>query len=141
MQALKPSSSFERNVEDELRERGYKIERVERAEGLFQVSSEVKQTNTDAGDQTLYVLSIGQVSAERAYDVIAGKTVPVSEQVIRGTGERKVSLNDDIFAVPESQYSEVAFKSYEGRALTMCLHHPSLELQTEDGGAANRRRR
>ncbi len=130
VQALKPSSSFDRNVEDELRERGYKIERVNSPEGLFRVSSEVKQANAETGDQTLYVLSIGQVSAERAYEVIADKTVPVSEQVIRGTRARKVSLNDDIFEVPESQYSEVAFKSYDGPGIDDVLAPPQL-------GAAN----
>ncbi len=130
VQALKPSSSFDRTVEDELRERGYKIERVNSPEGLFRVSSEVKQGGTGAGEQTLYVLSIGQVSAERAYEVIADKTVPVSEQIIRGTRARKVSLNDDIFEVPQSQYSEVAFRSYDGPGIDDVLAPPKL-------GAAN----
>ncbi len=113
-----------------MRERGYKIERVKGPEGLFRISAEVKPAGTNADDQTLYVLSIGQVSAERSYDVIADKTVPVSEQIIRGAKEHKVSLNDDIFEVPQSQYSEVAFKSYEGPSIDDMLSAPEL-------GAAN----
>ncbi|WP_157736487.1 hypothetical protein [Granulosicoccus antarcticus] len=126
VQALKPASSFARDVEDELRERGYKIERISAPEGLYRVNAEIRQASQQADGEPLYMLTIGQVSAERAYKVIADKTVPVSEQIIRGTRQRTVALNDDIFEVPQSEYSVVAFKAYEGPSIEDLLAPPAL---------------
>lgn len=124
VQVAPPRSRFEREVEGELRERGFKVERVKGHEGLNRVTPEIRQVKTDTGVQDLYVLSVGQLSVERQYDVVASKTVPVSEQIIRGTRERKIKLDDEIFEAPDSQYSAVAFKSYEGPGIDDMLAPP-----------------
>lgn len=125
VQLSAPRTSFERQVEKELIERGYKVERVKGHEGLNHVSPEIRLVKTDAGEQELYVVSVGQLSVERQFDVLADKTVPVSEQVIRGTRERTITLDDAIFEVPESDYSKVAFKPYEGPDIGDMLAAPS----------------
>lgn len=114
VQLAPPRSRFERQVEDELRDRGYKVERVSGAQGLNRVAPEIRQLKTDAGEQELYVLSVGQVSVERQYEVVADKTVPASKQIIRGSRERKITLDDEIFEIQNSEYSDVAFEEYEG---------------------------
>lgn len=114
VQISKPRSSFERHINEELVERGYKLELINSEEGLNQVRPAIKQLNTDADEQELYVLSIGQISVERAYEIVADKTVPTSEQTFRGAKKRSIALNDDIFDVPESSFSTVAFKAYDG---------------------------
>lgn len=114
VQMAQPSSEFNRHVKDELNDKGYKVETVAREKGINQVRPEIKSVVTDDGEQDMYVLNIGRVSAERAYAIVAGKTVPVSEQVIRGVDERQVTLNDDIFEAPGSAYTRVSFKPYAG---------------------------
>jgi len=121
VQLSSPRSSFERQVEKELQDRGYKVERVKGREGLTHVTPEVRKVDTDSGEQDLYVVSVGQLSIERSYDVVADKTVPVSEQIIRGTRERSIKLDDDIFDAPDNEYSEVVFKSYEGPDIAAML--------------------
>jgi hypothetical protein len=125
VQMMEPNSAFDRQVESVLGERGFKLERIKDEEGINQVKPEIKRVSTASGDQQLYVLAIGTVSVERAYDVVADKTVPVSEQVIRGTRERKVTLNDDIFEAPNSTYTAVAFKPYEGPQIEDMLAPPT----------------
>ncbi|MGQ7846501.1 hypothetical protein ACUNV4_18615 [Granulosicoccus sp. 3-233] len=124
VQVAPPRSRFERQIESELRERGYKVERVAGHEGLNRVTPEIRQINSEEGEQDLYVLSVGQLSVERQYDVVADKTVPTSEQIIRGTRERAINLDDDIFDVPDSEYSAVAFKPYDGPGIDDVLAPP-----------------
>ncbi|NND90106.1 MAG: hypothetical protein HKN42_04520 [Granulosicoccus sp.] len=130
VQVVKPHSSFSRQVETELDNRGYKLERVDGQEGLNQVKPEIRHVATEAGEKRLYVVSIGQVSVERAFDVIADKTVPASEQIIRGTKERRVSLNDDIFEAPASEYTTVAFKPYQGPQIADVLAAPDTKSRS-----------
>lgn len=121
VQVAPPRSRFERKVEGELRERGYKLERVKGQKGLNRVTPEIRQVKTEAGEQELYVLSVGQVSVERQFEVIADKTVPASKQVIRGSRERNITLDDGIFAVPDTEFSDVAFEEYEGPGIDEML--------------------
>ncbi len=115
VQVAKPRSAFDHQVHKELDGRGFKLETVAIEEGLNQVKSAIKRVDGNTGSNPqVYVLAIGQVSVERAYDVVADRTVPVSEQIIRGVEERTVTLNDDIFEVPDSTYSSVSFQAYEG---------------------------
>ena len=124
VQVSKPMTSFGRHINEELEERGYKLETITTEKGLNQVKAVVRQVNSDSGERDLYVLSIGQVSVERSYDVVADTTVPVSEQVFRGAQEREIALNDEIFDVPNSAFSTVAFKAYEGPQIDDVLAAP-----------------
>lgn len=130
VQVSKAKSSFEQHINDELQDRGYKLEMLGTGQGLNQVKSVVKRIKSEAGEQNLYVLSIGQISVERSYDIVANTTVPTSEQVFRGVAERTVTLNDDIFAVPDSTFSSVAFKPYEGRKIEDVLAAPGSQGKT-----------
>lgn len=114
VQMAQPSSEFRKHIKQELNDQGYKIETIASEEGINQVRPEIKSLDADGSKQDVYVLNIGRVSAERAYAVVAGKTVPVSEQIIRGVEERKVTLNDDIFEAPDSAFTSVTFKPYAG---------------------------
>lgn len=130
LQISKPRSSFERQVNEELGGRGYKLEMVNSEEGLNQVKPAIKRLKTDTDAQKLYVLSIGQISVERSYDIVADKTVPTSEQVFRGAQKRTIKLNDDIFEVPESTFSTVAFKAYDGPKIQDVLAAPAPKKRT-----------
>jgi hypothetical protein len=115
VQVSKPKTTFDKHVQRELAARGYKLEEVGAGDGVNVVKSQVRRVPGENGAmQSLYVLAIGQVSVERAYDTLADKTVPVSEQVVRGSDQRSLALNDDIFEVPNSPYSNVAFGDYDG---------------------------
>ncbi|MFK7852598.1 MAG: hypothetical protein AB8B79_00735 [Granulosicoccus sp.] len=114
VQITRRNSHFGQHINEELQERGYKLELVNSEEGLNQVKPQIKQSASEKGEQKRYVLTIGQISVERSYAIVADSTVPISEQVIRGAEQRKISLNDDIFEVPDSEFSTVAFKAYEG---------------------------
>lgn len=114
VQVVKSRSDFSQHVRDELDDKGFKLETVSGDEGLNQVKPLIKRIDTDIGEQNVYVLSIGKISVERAYAVVSDKTVPVSEQVIRGADERLVALNDEIFEAPDSSYRSVSFKAYDG---------------------------
>lgn len=115
VQIDKPRTRFDKQVHRELAQRGYKLEEVGVGDGINVVKSQVRRVPGEDGKvQNLYVLAIGKVSVERAYETLAQKTVPISEQVVRGSEERTVSLNDDIFEVPNSPFSKVAFKDYDG---------------------------
>ena len=124
VQVAPPRSRFERQVESELRDRGYKVERVKGHEGLNRVTPEIRQVTSDDGADDLYILSVGQLSVERKYEVVADKTVPASEQIIRGTRERRISLDDGIFDAADSEYSTVAFKPYDGPDINDMLAPP-----------------
>lgn len=122
VQVSKPESTFARYVQQELSDRGYKLQPaldgVADGGGAADGGGENNLVNArttqvvraGVGKQNLYVLAVGSVSVERAYDTVAGKTVPVSELVVRGTEEQNVELNDDIFEVPDSPFSTVAYK-------------------------------
>jgi hypothetical protein len=140
VQVVKPSSAFSQQVENKLEEKGFKLERVEAQEGVNRVKPEIKQVNTASGEKQLYVVSIGQVSVERAFDVVADKTVPVSEQVIRGTKERRVTLNDNIFEAPDSTHTSVAFKPYDGPRIEDVLAPPSPAEKNRPGQGLDRQR-
>lgn len=114
VQVLKPSTAFGKQVHQKLHERGYKVETVASAKGMNQVKPSIKRVPVDGGMQKLYSVSIGQISAERAFSVVDEKTVPVSDQVIRGIKKRKLTLNDDIFEISNDAYSVVEFKAYAG---------------------------
>lgn len=111
VQIDEPQSTFAQHIEQELGERGYKLAPVseEAAQNLVKASTTQIVTPT-VGKQNLYILSIGDVSVERAYDTVAGKTVPVSELVVKGVEQRNVQLNDGIFEVPDSPFSTVAYQ-------------------------------
>jgi len=130
VQVSRPRSSFERHVNEELDERGYKLEMIASEEGLNQVKPAIRQLSSETGKQNLYVLSIGQITVERAYDIVADKTVPTSELIFRGAEERKISLNDDIFDVPDSAFSTVAFKAYDGPQIKDVLAAPAPQQRT-----------
>ncbi|MFK7893431.1 MAG: hypothetical protein AB8B63_21625 [Granulosicoccus sp.] len=108
----KPRSNFERAVVSELSDRGYTIGPAGESEGSKQVFSQISSKADDSGTrQELYVLQIGDMSFERSYDTLAERTVPVSELTIRGGNGREVELDDDIFEVPNSPYSDVVYEN------------------------------
>jgi len=135
VQMTEPTTDFTRNVKTKLQAQGYKVETILHSEGVNQVRPEIKAMRGNAADQNLYVLNIGRVSAERAYATVAGNTVPVSEQVIRGVDERKVTLNDDIFETPDTGFTQVAFKPYNGPNIDDVLA-PEASKSTPDGTPA-----
>jgi len=136
VQMTEPTSGFTRSVKAELLAQGYKVDTILHGEGVNQVNPQIKEMNDDDAEQNLYILNIGRVSAERAYATIAGQTVPVSEQVIRGVDERKVTLNDDIFDKPDAGFTQVAFKPYNGPTIEDVLA-PEASQSAADSIPAN----
>jgi len=113
VQITKPENAFERHVHEEMTEQGFKLEQVGEGQGANGVNTDIRRIDVDAAP--LYVLSIGEISAERRFDRVDGQTVPLSELVLRGGDGRSVKLNDsDLFNDFDSAYSTVAFKPYEG---------------------------
>lgn len=115
VQISKPKTTFDKHIQNELAQRGYKLEPLGRGEGTNAVRSSFREMVDENGvTKDLYVLAIGKVSVERAFETVAGKTVPVSELVVRGSDERTFALNDEIFEVPDSPFSKVAYEDYQG---------------------------
>ena len=138
VQVAEPDSDFDRQVQSELDNRGFKLERVDTEGGINRVVPQVTTVPSGTGLRQLYVLAIGQVSVERAFDVIEQKTVPASEQVIRGTTKRTVSLNDEIFSADTGEeYASVSFMPYTGPTISDVLSAkvPSADLDLENGSA------
>lgn len=127
LQIRKDDSDFSRAIRRALEQGGFNLENISRDQGMNQVASEVKRIRTETREKESYVLRIGRVSIERAYSVINGHTVPVSEQNIRGVDDVSIALNDDIFVAPSSAFSSVAFKPYEGPRIDDVLAAPVIE--------------
>lgn len=131
VQISKPKTRFDRHIQDELEQRGYKLEPVGKGDGTNVVRSQVKRVADENGtSRNLYVLAIGKVSVERAFDTLADKTVPVSELIVRGSDERNFSLNDDIFEVPDSPFSKVSYQEYDGPQIKDVLKPASSARRT-----------
>ncbi len=109
VQMSKTDNAFERQVYAEMSQRGYKLETSSIKNAVNSVDALVRPAVT--GDSSLYVLSVGQLTAERHYARIDGKTVPTSELVIRGGETRTVTLNDDdVFGTTNALVSNVVFE-------------------------------
>lgn len=116
VQVSAPDNAFERQVQQQMSERGYKIERTDAVEGENIVEALSRSVDDDDKGSALYVLSVGELSAERHYAVVNGLTVPTSELVIRGGQARTITLDDDGFADTDAQLSNVVFKADDASA-------------------------
>lgn len=116
VQVTKPDNAFERQVHEQMSELGFKLESVNDGQGANGVEAVILSATPDSlSAAPLYVLSIGDISAERNYDTIDGRTFPASELTLRGGGERVVTLNDsELFDEYDGALSTVAFKPYDG---------------------------
>jgi len=116
VQVSRPATTFDRSIQNELEDLGYKLEPASDNSQRNLVKTQISPVViAGIGKQSLYTLRIGAVSVERAYDTVAGKTVPVSELVVRAAAFESlqangVDLNDDIFEVPDSPFSTVAYE-------------------------------
>ena len=114
VQISPPTNRFEQQVHNDLTQRGYKLKTIDNdnvagalAAGNV-VDAKIQASDADA---PLYILSIGEISAERQFSLLDGQTVPVSEMVMRGDDERAIALNDkDVFGAEDELYSKVAFE-------------------------------
>lgn len=99
---------FEQRILLDMEEQGYKLE--ESNAGPNQLTAEIRPALEP--DAPLYVVSIGDISAERHYTQIDGTAVPVSEMVIRGGEQRTIVPNDeDVFGKEYDGISDVVFQS------------------------------
>ncbi|MFK7996263.1 MAG: hypothetical protein AB8B87_19145 [Granulosicoccus sp.] len=128
IQVIKPDSQFAQQVHEKLTERGFKLERVAKTRGANGVSATVHRDDVDSiRSAPLYVLSVGGISAERRFDSVDGKTIPLSELVFRGVNQRDVTLNDaELFGEVDSNFSTVAFIPEEAADIAAVLR-PSAE--------------
>jgi len=111
---MQPSSSeFDLQTKLALANRGYQIDPVSGSDDEFVVTTEIQNSSTATGRYQLYTVNIGEVSVERAYEVVEGLTVPVSAQLVTGTTERAISINDDIFESPDNRLTAVDFQSLD----------------------------
>ena len=102
-------TEFEQVVHSDLEERGYKFQAAEA--GGNRVSARVELS--DETDAALYIVAVGEISAERSYSQIDGQTVPASELVVRGGEERSIVLNDrELFGTENGRYTQVEFQPY-----------------------------
>lgn len=104
-------SAFERQVYNDMESLGYIL--ASNGEDI-NVSAATDGSQASVPGATLFELSIGQVSAEREFIVRDGKTVPVSEMVIKAStepgSEPAIVLNDaEIFDSVDAGYSTVLF--------------------------------
>ena len=109
VQVSNTPSAFEERVYLRMSDLGYKIE--ESADGENTVVATVSALEDAASDEQvqLYTLVVGQVSAERQFGVVAGRTVPLSPMTVRGD-ERTVRLNDEeLFGSADERFTQVAF--------------------------------
>ena len=113
VQVSRPDNAFEREVQEEMRSRGYKLESINDDEDGVVADAWVEQSGDGSADAVpLYVLSVGQMSVERQFEQVDGQTRPSSQMVIRGGDERTVVLNDaQLFSDTDATYSTVLFQA------------------------------
>ncbi len=116
VQMQQSSSEFDLQTKLALANRGYQIDPVSGSDDEYVVTTEIEHSSTPTGRYRLYTVNIGAVSVERAYEVVEGLTVPVSSQLVTGTTERSISINDGIFESPDNRLTAVDFQSLDAPA-------------------------
>lgn len=112
VQVPRPDNAFERHVHEEMRTRGYKVESVNAEEDGLAVVARVQSRGNDATNAApLYILSVGQTSVERRYQLVDGQTQPASQMIVRGADERVMVTNDEqVFPDTDALYRSVLFQ-------------------------------
>ncbi len=125
VQVSAPDNALERQVHEEMRSRGYKVEKVNADKGELVVDAHVQRAGSDSADAApLYVLAVGPMSVERRYKLVDGQMQPSSQMVVRGADERILVLNDEeLFPYTEARYSSVLFQP-DAEPATVTLDEP-----------------
>lgn len=115
VQVPRPDNAFERQVHEEMRTRGYKLENIDGIEDGLVVDARIQESGEGSIKAApLYVLAVGPMSVERSFELVDGQTQPASQVVVRGADERALVLNDtELFPGGNSDYNTVSFQSAE----------------------------
>ena len=113
VQVSQPDNAFEREVQKEMRSRGYKLVGIDTNENGVVLDARIEESDDGSADaEPLYVLSVGEMSAERRFQQVDGQTQPSSQLIIRGAYERTVVLNDEqLFPSTDGLYKTVLFQA------------------------------
>ena len=111
VQLSEPRTAFGEAVVRRIRDVGYGVQSVPDDRGANYLRYRIQRTASEAVEETRYSVSIGDVSIERAYDLVDDRFVPVSPQRVTGaTTAATVELNDDLFGLdPDATVSLVAY--------------------------------
>ncbi len=110
VQMPEPTTKFETEMRTAMLDQGFLLDAENVESGAFDTSVNVEKIETTQGRQNQYSLTIGPIKVSRVYAVVDGETLPVSAQLISGTNERAVDINDDIFADADSELALATFQ-------------------------------
>ena len=111
VQVADPDNAFERQVQKDLTDLGYKLERDGGDDAANIVSASIGAADIDDANSSLYTLSVGDLTAERHYAQVDGNVTPTSELVIRGAQARAVNVDDSAFEGVDATLTNVVFKA------------------------------
>lgn len=111
VQVSAPDNRLEETVHEQMRSRGYKIEKTGESDDGMLVEASIQPSDAGtANSAPLYVLSAGSMTVQRSYTVVDGQTQPAGPIVVRGADEKPLMLNDaQLFPNSNSVYSSVQF--------------------------------
>lgn len=111
LQVGEPLTPFGEEVLARLDEAGYGLQRVAADHGPNYVRYRSEHIESETGERTRYVVSVGAVSVERDYALDAEGTRPRSRLLVSGVPEQTLSTDPALFDGIEGGLSTVAFDS------------------------------
>ncbi len=96
-QITQPETPFAEALYNQLNERGYGVQLVSGDVGANFIRYEARPLETDQGTVELYSMSVRDVTVERQYWVMDGKSVPTSPVTLTTDVVREVDLDDRLF--------------------------------------------
>lgn len=110
VQMAPPTSSFGVQVQRLLAEAGYGIQTVEGDTGEFFVRYREETIRSELGEETSFLVAIGDISAERSFDTAKqSRPVPLSPIYIAGVPEFDIRIDDGAFVQSGSDMTYALF--------------------------------
>lgn len=108
IQLNEPERRLDRAIQERLRDAGYGIQQVKNDVGQHYVFSDIQKIISEQGEESLFSLTIGNVTAERRYRISPLSVAPTTRMTITGAAPFPIRLNDDVFgATSEGTHPDV----------------------------------
>lgn len=133
VQVTAPDSDFEHQVYAQMTHEGYVLETVAEEPEAVTVDATMQVGDDSASDLApLYVVSVGDISAERRYQTQGGDVFPTSEMIVRGADNGVAALNDEeVFGSVDDSLTTVIFETRDAVVMEEILQPASIESDTE----------
>lgn len=128
-----PDSDFEYQVYAQMTHRGYVLETVAEEPDEDTVDAMVQVENDSASELArLYVVTVGDISAERRYTLQGDHVAPASEMIIRGAENGVAALNDkEVFGAVDDSLTAVVFETKDPVTIDAILQPAAVESDSD----------